>query len=186
MHATHRLHVVRENLWLRINHNLQRSFIATEITNQHFHRHVGTRFVRATDCLSPDRSTTIRKFIAIHTRDHHMAQRHESQALRDTPRFIVINGGWATCLDVAEATRASARVTKDHDRRGATTPALTHVWARGFLANRMQFVVVNNLLDALKTLATRDSRTQPIWLAANAHLRRSLLIVQHQASEINK
>src|SRR6478752_5042433 len=67
----------------------------------------------------------------------------------------VVEPGRAAGLDRTEAARPGARVTEDHDRRGALVPALPDVRAARLLADRVEVQAAEQALELVVVLAGR-------------------------------
>jgi hypothetical protein len=64
-------------------------------------------------------------------------------------------------------------------------PALAHVRARRLLADGVQAVLVDDLLEALVALAARHARAQPLGLALDAQVvRLGLAVVDDERGEL--
>ena len=79
MHATNCFHVVRDDLWARITHSLNRTTVTTEVADQNLHRHSWARLMHSLHGFSPNRSAAVAQLIAIHTRDDNMLELHECE-----------------------------------------------------------------------------------------------------------
>ena len=174
VHSANSLEVVADDFGTRVTHNLNRSAVTTEITNKYLNTHLRTGLMHSVNRLGPDRCATIWKFIPIHTRDDNMLQSKQFQTRSNTPRFIEIKQWWTPRLDITESARARARIAEDHDGGSATAPTLTHVWATGLLANRVQLVLIDDRLEPQITLAARHLRPQPLRLSSDAELLHTL------------
>ena len=184
VHAVHRLHVVGEDLRPRIAHRLDGLLVAEEVAHQAFDAHPRACLMDTPDGLGPDLGAAVGKLVAVDAGDHHVLQLHERQALRHAARFVGVEDRRTPGLHVAEAARARARVTEDHDGGSAAAPAFAHVRAACFLADGVQPMLVDDALQALVARTARHTRAQPVRLATDgAVLRRSLDVVQHHAGE---
>jgi hypothetical protein len=76
MHAPNSFHVVTNDSWTSITHDLNSFFVSTKITDKNFNTHLRTRRARETNCLCPYFGTTIWQLIAIDACDDHMFQIH--------------------------------------------------------------------------------------------------------------
>ena len=84
----------------------------------------------------------IRQIVAIHARDHHVAELHLRRHFSDMARLFGIErelllGGGAFGHGTKAAT-AGAQVSEDHERRRAAMKAFVHVRAARRLADRVQ------------------------------------------------
>ena len=94
-----------------------------------------------------------------------MAQAHLLDLRRDPQRLERVVPGRNARLHVAEAAAAGADVAEDHERRGAALPALADVGALGLLADGVEVVVGDRLLQAAVRRAARRRDLEPRRLA---------------------
>ena len=88
--------------------------------------------------------------VAVDRRDHHVLQLHLGRDVRQAQRLERIR--WAVgpaAVHVAVAARARARVAEDLEGRGAAAPALADVRAARLLADGVEALAVDELLDVV-------------------------------------
>jgi hypothetical protein len=129
----------------------------------------------------PDGGAAVGEFISIHTGDDGMAQVHLGDGVADTHWLIQIERGRAAGGDVAEPAAAGADIAQDHQRGGASCPALAHVGALGALADRMELLVVHQIQQARVAGAGGHLHLEPGRLATDCRVRRFLR--KHQMVE---
>src|SRR5439155_4833909 len=86
-------------------------------------------------------------------------------ALRDAQRLERVVEGRLARLHVAEPAAASAGVAEDHERGGAGVPALADVRAGGLLADRVERVALDLLLQLEIARRPRHLHLEPRRLA---------------------
>ncbi len=145
----------------------------------------GRVLVDRSDRLRPDGGTAVGEIVAVDAGDDDVREVQLAQRAGDAERLPWIGRLRAAGLDVAEPAGAGAGVAQDHDRRRAARPALADVGAGGFLADRVELVLVDERLQAVVPLAAGDLGPDPVGLAA--HLRHALAVsvVEHQAGQVD-
>jgi len=190
----HRLHVVRVHVQPRPRHHGHHVQVAREVARQRLDEDLAPAALAALRLDARDRlgevvRAAVRQVVAVHRRQHHVAEPPAPQRLgrvlglvrvqrrEALPRLLAL----ARRLDRAEAAAARARVAHQHDgrrRRGlvAAAPALADVGAARLLAHRVQPEPAQVRLDGLEALgrlgrgdAGLEPRRQP----------RDLLLADH-------
>lgn len=137
--------------------------------------------------LRPNLRAAIGEFVAINAGDHDVFEFHQRQRCCDTTWFVEIKRCWFASLDVAKPTRARAGVAQNHDRRGASAPTFAHVGARRFLTHSVKTMLINDAFEPLISLASGNSRAQPIRLALHLEMMRcSITVVDHLRGEVEQ
>src|SRR5262249_39692658 len=103
--------------------------------------------------------------VAIHARDDRVAQAHAGDAARHARRLERVVPRRLARLDVAEAAAARAGVAEDHERRGATLPALARVRAGPLPADRVQSLGLDPRAQLAVARASGGGDLEPARLA---------------------
>src|SRR6185295_8891997 len=103
--------------------------------------------------------------------DDGVAQSHRLHLVRHPRRLQRVVPGRLAGLHVAEAAATGADVAEDHEGGGTALPALADVGAVGLLADRMEVVLLDRLLQPAVGGATGSRDLEPGRLArAERHL----------------
>ncbi len=94
------------------------------------------------------RSAAVVEIVAIDRRDHDMGKAELRHGLRDVLGFVRIEPARQAGLHVAERTGARAGVAHDHEGGVRLVPALADIGAAGFLADRVQAVLADDVARA--------------------------------------
>src|SRR4028119_22746 len=98
-------------------------------------------------------------------------QLHGAHALGDAARLVTVEVLGLAGVDLAEVAATGALVTADEERRLAVLPALEDVGAAGRLADRVQPLVLHQLLQGGVLGAGAQRRLDPRRLALDGGLR---------------
>ncbi len=131
------LNVVGQDIRPSFQHGLEGIPVAAKIWNQHLHLCFGRLVTNLADRLGPNRSPSVGQFIAVHRRDHHVRQIHDRHRFGGPCGLFQIQGGGAAGFDMTKTAGSRADITQNHQSRHARRPALAHVGAGCFLANRV-------------------------------------------------
>ncbi len=145
----HGLDVVVEDLGARGQDGAQGLLLdAEEVGRQHLDGRLGQLALDRTDRRRVVAGAAVGNVVSVDGRDHDVAQLHlggrlsEPQRLERVRRMLRPSG-----VDVAVPAGAGAGVAEDLERRCAATPALADVGAACLLADRVQALSVDELLD---------------------------------------
>ena len=163
-----RLDVVVEDLGPRVEHDAERLLlVAEEVGRQDLHR--GCRHLRLerADRRRVVAGALVGQVVPVDGRDDDVLELHlrrgvrEPQGLERIRRVLGLAG-----LDVAVPAGARARVAEDLERRRPAAPALGDVRAAGLLADRVQVVAVDQLLDVeVARVGARRAHLHPLGAA---------------------
>ena len=113
-----------------------------------------------------------------HARNRGVPQLHRRDRFGNASRFVAVEGGRLSGIDLAEVASAGADVAADEECGFAVFPAFADVWASGLLADRMQASVCNLLADVGMIWTVTELRFDPGGLALDVSLRISDLKAQ--------
>src|ERR671910_110711 len=134
----HGLHVVVEDVRPLGDHARERHLLAAEVRGEHLDLAAGRHATDRADHADERARAEVGQVVAVHARDHGVAEPHLLDRLRHAERLERVVVGGLARLDVAEAAAARAGVAEDHERGGAALPALADVRARRLLADRVK------------------------------------------------
>ena len=160
--ARHGFHVVIEHVGPRGHHGFERGPIAAKIRDQHFHPAAGNALANLRDGARENCGAAVGLIVAIHRRDHGVAQAHSLDGFGHALRLVFI--GRAERLAArhgAKAARARADIAENHEGRGAVLPALAHVGAARAFADGVQVERAHDALQLLIIFAAEESHAQP-------------------------
>ena len=96
---------------------------------------------------------------------HDIAQGHQLDGFRGVLGFFLVQPAVRVAgVHRAETAGAGADRSHEHDGGGAVGPALAHIGAMGFLADRAQAMFADITFDCLKTVTARCLDPQPLGL----------------------
>jgi hypothetical protein len=124
---------VIENVWLRIQHGFDIAGVTGEVRNKDFDGTARRRVPDSVDGGRECRGSTIRKVVSVDRRHDDMIKREVRDRGANATGLSGVNRGGPSVYYVAVSARARAGITKDHERCGSMTPALTDIGAVGFL-----------------------------------------------------
>ena len=147
------------------DHLCQRHLLAAEVGGQHLD--LALRGLIRIERITPTnaRGAVVRQVVAVDGRDHRVAQAHLLHLVRDAQRLERVVPGRHPRLDVAEPAAAGADVAEDHEGRRAALPALADVGAVRLLADRVQVVGLDRLLQLAVGRAAGRGDLEPRRLA---------------------
>ena len=156
------LDVVVQDLGPRRQHRVERFRTAHEVWDQHLDRRARGLAADLADRLREDLGTTVGQLVAVHARDDRVTERHLGDGLADALRLRRIHDARSPGLHRAESARPRAGVAEDHERRGAGAPALGHVRAMRFLADRVQLLAAHEAPQVLVRRSRREADLEPV------------------------
>ena len=166
MHPEDGFHVVGDYFRSCITDFLDVLLDTLEVTDQDLDTRVRAEFMHRLDRLGPYPGSTVGEIVTIDTGDDDMTEIDLREDLCDPPGFILVELGWTTGLHIAETTRSSAGVPEDHDGRGSSRPAFTHVRTTCFLAYGVELVLIDQRLEIEVPLTSGNPGPQPVRLLA--------------------
>ena len=144
--------------------------VPAEVAEQRLDEHVRPQLLQAPHGPRDVLGAAVEQVVAVDHRHDDVLQRQ----LRERPRHVLglahvdraarVAGG-----DRAEAAPARARVAEEHHGRGALAPALAHVRAAGFLADRVQVEAAERGLELGVALAPGRADLEPRRLRGGQH-----------------
>ena len=142
------LDVVVEDVRPLGDHLGERHLLAAEVRGENLDlapgRHPADRADHAHERAGP----VVGEIVAVDGGDHRVLQAHPLDLVCDAQRLERVVPGRLAGLDVAEAAAAGADVAEDHEGRRAALPALADVRAVRLLADGVQVVGLDRLLQA--------------------------------------
>src|SRR5579884_1581607 len=111
-------------------------------------------------------SAVVREVVAVDAGDHRVAESHPGDRPGDPGRLERVVPGRLAGLDVAEAAASSADVAEDHERGGASLPALADVGACRLLADRVEVLLGDEPVELAVLRAAGRGDLEPGGLAA--------------------
>jgi hypothetical protein len=97
------------------------------------------------------RCTAVAQVVAIDAGDDDVLQLQRGDGPGQVERLVDVERVGAAVADIAEGAAPRALVAHDHEGRRALAEALADVRARGFLADGVQAVLAQELLDLVET-----------------------------------
>ncbi len=155
------LDVVVQDLGPRGEHGVQRFRAPHEVGDQHLDGRRGRLTADLADRIREDLGAAVRQLVAVHARHDRVAERHLGDRLTDAPRLVGVHAARPPGLHGAEAARPRAGVAEDHERRGASAPALRHVRAVRFFADRVQLFAAHEAPQVLVGRPGRQADLEP-------------------------
>ena len=116
------------------------------------------------------RRAEVREVVAVDARDHRVPEAHLRDRSRHPGRLERVVPRRLARLDVAEAAAPGAGVAEDHERGGAALPALADVRARRLLADRVEVLGLDQVLQLAVPRAARRRHLEPRRLAGAERL----------------
>ena len=107
----------------------------------------------------------IAQVVAIHRGDHHVAQFHVMDGLRQVRRFLLVQRRRPAVTDIAKRAAPRAHVAHDHECRGAVAKTFGEIGATGFLAYGVQVLIAQHGLDFCNRIRGRRLDPDPWRLA---------------------
>jgi hypothetical protein len=165
MHSSHCFDIVSEDVRGGVNHDLQVCGASLEVANQGLDTQIWASGPCLANCFGPNRSAAISEVIPVNRRNNNVSQARFGQHLGDTAGLVEVRGSGSPCFDIAKTTGAGAGVPENHDRGGATAPALANIGTRRFLANSMEPKICKSVSQSHIGIASRCLGSDPIGLA---------------------
>src|SRR5829696_1830636 len=166
------LHVVVEDVGALGDHAGERHLLTAEVRRQHLDLAARRQLADRADHTDERGRAQVREVVAVDAGDDRVAQLHLLDLLRDAKRLERVVVRRLAGLDVAEAAAPRARVTQDHESRGARLPALADVRAGRLLADRVQrgAVDLRLQLQVLGRSRRLDLEPRRLALAVGPHV----------------
>jgi hypothetical protein len=136
----------------------------TVIGDQGFQLHAGGQLADFPQAVGEVLGTAIAQVVAVHRGDHHVLEPEIGDGHRQVHRLVGVEGLRPAMADIAEGAATGADVAHDHEGRGTTGEALAEVRAGGFLADAVQLVLAQQLLDAVDFRRDRNAHANPVGL----------------------
>ena len=124
-----------EHVGFRVEHRIERGFIAVEIGNQYFDLAVRIERAHGFNGRGPVCGAPVRQVVAIYGCYDGMGQFQVSDGFGDMFRFCRIKCSRGSFADRAEAAMPRADVAAQHEGGGAIRPALKNIRTLCFLTN---------------------------------------------------
>ena len=151
MQPPDRLDVVVEDVGACTDDGLQSVLLDVEkVRRQHLDRRVGQLRLERADRRRVVSGAAIGNVVAIDGGDDDVLQLHLRRHVREAQRLERVRRAVGlAAVHVAVAARTRARVPEDLERRRSTSPALADVRTASLLADRVQALAVDELLDVV-------------------------------------
>src|ERR1700733_3380366 len=143
----------------------ERHLLALEVGGGHLDLAAGCLAADLADDADEGGGALVGEVVAVDRGDDGVAQSHARDRARDAGGLERVVPGGLAGLDVAEATAARAGVAEDHERGGASLPALADVRAGGLLADGVQVLIANQLRELAVALPAGGRHLEPRRLA---------------------
>jgi hypothetical protein len=159
-------HVLCEHLQAGIHHRGDGILVAFEVRRQRFDGGLGIHGADGADTGGVVGSAAVGQIVAVHGREHHVAQPHEPDRFGGLCRLVGIEPAFRVSrVHGAEAAGAGADRAHEHDRGRAVRPALGQVGAVRLLADRGQPVLVHDPSHLLVLAAPGQANAEPVGFA---------------------
>src|SRR5215472_16692563 len=145
--AGHGLDVVREHLGAGGEYLGELPRVRVEVGDEQLHAAARHRGVDGPAGLAVQPGAAVGEVVAGHAGDGRVAQPHRRDRLGDPPRLVGVQRLGPAGGDLAEVTAPGALVAADLERRLAVLPALEDVGAACLLADRVQPLAPDELLQ---------------------------------------
>ncbi len=172
----HRLHIVVQHVGPCRHHRAQRRPVTAKIRYQHFHFAIGNALANLGDRARENRRASVMLVVAIHGRDHRVAQSHPLDRLGHAPGLVFFRRPeWFAARHRAKSARTRADISQNHESCRAMFPALAHVRASRALAHRVQFERAHDPVELPEIFPAGKSHLQPRWPRLRARRRRGIV-----------
>jgi hypothetical protein len=153
---------VIEHVRPRLRERQQRPlYPAAKIRRQYFDADARHALAQQRDTARKVRGAAVAQIIAIHRRDHDIAQTERRHRFGEPVRLALVQRFRSAMGNIAERTTASANAAHDHERRGALRKTFADVWTHSLLTHRMQAVLTQDRRHAGNRLAHHRPGMQP-------------------------
>ena len=178
--ARHRFDVVRQHFWPRLEDLLEQCRFAVEVGDQQLDAGVGVELLDVAHGLGVQPRAAVGQVVAGDARHGGIPQSHRRDALGDPARLVAVEFGRLAGVDLAEVAAARALLAADEEGRLAVLPALVDVGAAGFLADGVQPLAADQVLQ----LRVLRARPQPGLDPRRLALDRSLRVADLQTQQL--
>ena len=149
--ARHGLHVVVHDVGRRVLQDRQRLVqAAAEVGHQHLDLRLRRGLAGGADALGIVAGAAVAQVVAVDRGDDDVLQLECRDRLGQVGRLVHVQRIRAAVADVAERAAPGALVTHDHEGRGALAEAFADVRAARLLADGVQLVLAQDLLDLVE------------------------------------
>src|SRR5829696_6244542 len=168
----HGLDVVVEDVRALGDHARQRHLLAAEVGRQHLDLAAGSHPPDRADHADERAGAEIGQVVAVHARDHRVAQAHSLHRLGHAQRLERVVVCRLAGLHVAEPAAPGAGVAEDHERGRAALPAFPDVGAGGLLADGVEALALDHPAELAIGGTARRRALEPgrLALAEGANL----------------
>ena len=158
----HGLEIVVHDVGRGFRQDLQSAIETTaEIRDQHLDPRPGRNLAQLADAVPEMAGPAVAQVVAVHTGDHDVRELQRRDRLGQIRGLVGIERQRPAVTDVAEWATPRADVAHDHERRRAFAEAFADVRAGGFLADGVQMVLAQDLLDLVEARARWGANTDP-------------------------
>src|SRR4051812_48892623 len=113
--------------------------------------------------------------VAVDAGDHHVGELQLRDRFGEVPRLLGVGRERPAVRDVAKRAAPRADVAEDHERRRALAEAFGDVRAGRFLADGVQVLLAQDVLDLVEArVGARGAHADPGWLGQARRLRNDL------------
>lgn len=161
VHARHTFEVMIQDVGEGIEDDIKGKLFSLKIGNQYFDFRPGIQRPDLADGFGEDLRAAIVQLVAIHRRDHRMAQTHKLDRPGNPYGFAGVQFRRPAGFHCAESAAASTHIAQDHKRRRSMVPALAHVGTTCFFADGMKILGAHQILQTRIVLPSRDRNLQP-------------------------
>ena len=168
------LEVVVHHVGRRRLQDVQRAVhAAAEVGRQDLDLRAGRELAGLPDALDEVRRAAVAQVVAVDAGDDHVLELQRGDRLGQVERLVGVERIGPAVADVAERAAPGALVAHDHEGRGALAEALADVRAGRFLADRVQLVLAQDLLDLVEAGGRRSGLDpDPVGLLQRLRRRR--------------
>ncbi|CFR91042.1 Uncharacterised protein [Mycobacterium tuberculosis] len=125
----------------------QPGWFAVEVGNQQFDAGRRIEFLDGAHGRGVQPGPAVRQVVASHAGDGGIAQAHRAHAVGDSAWLVAVQLGGLSGVDLAEIASAGALVTADQEGGFSVLPAFEDVGAAGLLADRVQPLAADQVLQ---------------------------------------
>ena len=161
-----RFEIVVEHIRWRLTQPFERYFnAAAKIWNQYFYAGFRRPLPNRHNAFTKMCGAAITQIVTVDRSYNHILESHGFDGASKVGGLLCIERVWPTVCHVAERTTTCADVAHDHKSRGALAEALGNIRTACFLADRVEPVLPQNLLELLNCRCRRRANSYPIGLA---------------------
>ena len=148
----------------RSHDGLQSLLVSSEIRNQDLHPNSGVQNFDPKDSLGEMGRAAVGEVVAIHRGHHDVLQAQLLDHQGHVARLFRVEQIGLALADGAKAAAAGTDVSEDQKGRRAMPPALADIRAARLLANRVEVVLPQDMLEAEVVGTARESGFDPVWV----------------------